>query len=85
MMNQWSGRPWRRPAASIFSAKTWKREWRLTGVTGYVPFGPSKPRRVPCPPATVNAATRPARSAASPVALAAAHAEALPPFEGRRS
>ena len=41
MMNQWSGRPKRLPAAVSFSAKTWKSERCLTGVTGNVPFGPS--------------------------------------------
>ena len=56
-MNQCSGRPARRPAALIFSAKIWKSVFCLSGETGKVPFGPGKPSRVPCPPATVKAAT----------------------------
>ena len=38
----------------------------LTGVTGYSPLGPSYPSRVPCPPATRNAATFPCRSRSCP-------------------
>ena len=33
----------------------------------YLPFGPSDPRRVPCPPASSTAPTLPARIASSPI------------------
>ena len=39
-----------------------------TGPIGNIPFGLLKPSRLPCPPATSNAATSPRRSAASPSA-----------------
>ena len=38
-------------------AKSEKIEMLRMGVAGKAPFGPLKPRRVPCPPATVKSAT----------------------------
>ena len=55
-------------AARICSAKHRKSGLPVTGVAGYVPFGPFHPSRVPCPPATVKAAILPARIASSPTA-----------------
>jgi hypothetical protein len=49
------------------------------------PWGHQSPRRVPCPPATVKAATRPALRASSPTARALAHATGSPPDSGLAS
>ena len=69
----------RRPAARICSAKTWKSDLFWTGVTSKQPLGPSKPSRVPCPPATTKAATFPSAISSSPRLRALAHSSAVSP------
>ena len=58
--------PCRRPRATIFSAWIWNRLAGETGPIGKVPFGPSKPSRVPDPPATRMTPTSPAGQGAGP-------------------
>jgi hypothetical protein len=59
MMYQGIAAPKRRRAARTISANNWKSDLFFTGVTATIPLGPVTPSRVPCPPATVNAATFP--------------------------
>ena len=45
-----------------------------------VPFGPSKPSRVPCPPASMSAATFPSRTACIPAFVNSSRREAISSF-----
>ena len=67
------GALWWRLAAPIISANNWKSVLPRIGVIVTAPFGPSKPRRVPWPPASVNAATFPAEISSSPSACACSY------------
>ena len=58
----------RRRRGARAARRSWRRGGRrascpVIGAKGKAPLGPSKPRRVPCPPARSTAATRPAGSA----------------------
>ena len=52
--------PYVRSSPRILRAWNQKSERLLTGPMGYAPFGPSYPKRDPCPPATSRTATFPA-------------------------
>mmetsp|Transcript_27423 Transcript_27423/g.86927 ORF Transcript_27423/g.86927 Transcript_27423/m.86927 type:complete len:205 (+) Transcript_27423:1233-1847(+) len=51
---------------TIRSAMSWKSVLPEGMPMSYMPFGPEKPRRVPCPPPSTTAATFPALSASKP-------------------
>ena len=47
---------------------SWKMVLPLGSCMSYMPLGPVKPRRVPCPPLSITAQTCPAAMASQPLA-----------------